>query len=213
MQNPQHVRTLGPLESKLRDWLEREPDVVVLSDTLLRWGIPGVRNVGPDVAVFRGVRDRERLLKDQSFDVRAAGVLPCLVVEVVSPTYKSMRDKDEVHNKELYARLGIEELVWVYPQGFREPMRIEGYRLGSRQKRYRRIRPDARGRVLSQTTGLFFSMDPGTGEVIVEDQATGERLLSREEAVELARQEAQARRKAEEELARLREEMQRRSSG
>lgn len=220
-QDPRHHRVLGPLEDTLRRWLERLPDVAVFYDRMIRWGIPGLRQVSPDVFVLKGLEDRERVRKGTYF-FQEIGIIPSLVIEVVSPAYSSQVEKDEVHLKELYQKAGVEEYVLVYPPGFPVPMAIVGFRLDD-QGRYQEIPKDRQGRIRSRTTGLYFSLDPEREQVVLEDVATGERLLTSEEeeaarqkaeiriALEkAARREAQTRaEEAEAEVARLREELER----
>lgn len=227
-QDPLHHRVLGPLDDTLRRWLERSPDVAVYYDRMIRWGIPGLRQVSPDVFVLKGLEDRERVGQGTYF-FQEHGIVPSLVIEVVSPSYPSQIAKDEIHLKALYEEVGVEEYVLVYPPGFPVPMGLRAFRLDD-QGRYREIPKDRRGRIRSRTTGLYFSMDPDRGQVVLEDVATGDRLLTaeeeeaarqraqiraarekaaRQEAERHAEEEASARRHAEEEVARLREELER----
>src|SRR5205807_8318382 len=62
--------------------LAGDPTAVVLSDCRVAWDVPGLRPLGPDVAVFVGARpggDRGTL------DVAEEGARPVLVVEITSP--------------------------------------------------------------------------------------------------------------------------------
>ena len=61
--------------------LEDEPATVVISDHLVDWNIPGVRPLCPDIAVFFNVKRRDEW---ETFDVKAEGAIPALVVEVTS---------------------------------------------------------------------------------------------------------------------------------
>jgi Uma2 family endonuclease len=66
----------------LTGWARSRDDLAVFADLKMRWGIPGLKNPGPDIAVVPGVRDKKR--KRDSFDVMKEGTRPCLVIEVVS---------------------------------------------------------------------------------------------------------------------------------
>lgn len=81
---------------------------------------------------------------------------------------------------------------------------VHGYRL-DRSGRYRTIEPDDQGRILSETTGLWFQISPDGRQVLLSRYPTGEPLLTREEEEELrkaaeekARAESEARKAAEE---------------
>ena len=86
--------------------------------------------------------------------------------------------------------------------------RIRGYRLGA-GRRYQAIEPDREGRLLSETAGLRFGASPDGQWVEIFVAATGERLLTSWEAEEKAAREAEGRKAAEEELVRLRAEIER----
>lgn len=199
-------------------YFRSDVDVMVLQDVQIQLGPAGP---SPDVSVIRGARNPARDL--ESFDVVEQGVLPCLLIEVISPRDPRIRHMDEVNKKDLYERVGIPEYLLVDPprRNKREHFRIYGYRLGL-GKRYRLIEPDREGRVLSETTGLRFGVSPDGKRIEVFDLA-GERVLTPEEALEKsdrdeearkaaedkAAQEVEARKAAETEVARLRAEIER----
>jgi Uma2 family endonuclease len=182
-------------------------DVFVLEDVKVLFG-PGFPAPGPDVSVIRGARDRDPDF--DSFDTVKQGALPCLLIEVISPSDARVRRMDEVDKKALYERIGIPEylLVDLPRRATGHRFRIRGYRLGT-GRRYQPIEPDGEGRFLSETAGLRFgvSQDGQWFEVFV--AATGERLLTSWEAEEKASREAEAREALEEELVRLRAEIER----
>jgi colicin import membrane protein len=70
--------------------LSEIPTAVVLGDCRVDWNIPGVRPLGPDIAVFLGVK-RSRSEQWDTFDVAAEGAKPALVVEITS---RSTREND-----------------------------------------------------------------------------------------------------------------------
>ena len=135
---------------------------------------------------------------------------------------------DEEDKRELYQEVGIPEYVLMLPPQVGETdqrFQIWGYRLG-RRRRYVPIQPDEKGRLLSETTLLLFGISPSGDRLEVFDARTGEQLLDldqqedamkaaerRAEAAESkAAREAEGRKAAEEELARLRAELERLSS-
>jgi Uma2 family endonuclease len=193
-------------------FFEDDPEVLVAGDMKMLWGIPGLEEPTPDVAVIRGVQDKQEVR--ETFNVPLEGVRPCLIIEVVSPKYPEIRRNDYVEKKTIYERAEIPEYLIVEPYRVRKsPIRQwTGYRLGP-DGRYQRIEPDAEGRLLSETTGLLFGIDEN-GSLLVVDTRTGNRLLdmsqldaARKAAEERAAQEAAARQAVEAELARLRAEL------
>ena len=62
--------------------LRNVQDAAAVSDCRVDWNIPGVRPLGPDVAVFFGLKRRRDWA---TLDVAAEGARPGPVVEVTSP--------------------------------------------------------------------------------------------------------------------------------
>lgn len=85
------------------------------------------------------------------------------------------------------------------------PYRIFGYRMDA-ARIYRPLVPDGEGRVLSETTGLWFAVSPSGRGVVIHDAATGELLRT-------SKEEEEGRKAAETELARLRAEIERLRGG
>lgn len=192
-QGRRHIDTCHLLYGYLRGYFRADEDVILLQDVKVLLG-PGLPGPGPDVAVIRGARDNDPDLT--SFDTVSQGVLPCLVIEVISPRDPRIRHMDEVDKKDLYERFGIPEYLLVDPphRTKRRHFRIYGYRLGL-GKRYRLIEPDREGRVLSETTGLRFGVSQDGKRIEVFDPA-GERILTPDEVWEKAAREEEARKAA-----------------
>ncbi len=200
-QGNRHFRTLDPVDDILRRKLERtRPGTGVFSDLQIIWSEPSMERSSPDVFV---VFDLERPPEEfgNSFDVAEEGVVPCLIFEIVSGTYKDTRDKDYELNPAHYARAGVKELVLVEPvtQGSPEIDILVGYRLGAGGT-YEEIEPDASDRILLETVGFRVHVEQAS--VVLEDAQTGERFLTSQE-------EEDARKAAEAEVSRLREELDR----
>lgn len=196
IQNSWHIATVYSLYDILSWRYEPRPDVFISSDLKMIWGILGLPDPAPDIAVIPGVRDRGRFRR--SFKVRREGTRPALVLEVVSdePEHQSADHHDKVA---IYERAGVPEyLILDPPTPFGKACLWTGYRLNS-AGRYEPIPADAEGRLLSTTTGLWFGVAPEGKSIQLVDAATGELLLSS----------AEGRRKAEAELARLRAELDR----
>ncbi|HEX7180532.1 MAG TPA: Uma2 family endonuclease [Thermoanaerobaculia bacterium] len=215
VQGQRHSATGREIANLLEHHFRPQPDVLVTYD-LKHWLIPGQPAPAPDVSVIRGVRERD--LDRSSFDVAEEGVSPCLMIEVVSPLDSRIREVDLDKKVRLYQQARIPEYIIVDSlrgKGARRRYHLLGYRLGS-AGRYRPIKPDSEGRVLSETTGLWFQISPEGDRVLVLEHPTGRRLLNLDEEGELrkaaeerAEREAEARKEAEAEIARLRSELER----
>src|SRR6516165_8904 len=82
VQTDAHDNDRAYLKSVFKARLSRNRTAAVLSDCRVDWNVPGIRPLGPDVAVFFGVR---RFIDWATFDVAAEGARPILVIEVTSP--------------------------------------------------------------------------------------------------------------------------------
>jgi Uma2 family endonuclease len=193
MQGKRHLDTARQIADRLEDFFRPVPDVLITMDMQHRFG-RGLDQPAPDVSVIRGVRNRDA--DRESFDVVAEGVRPCLIVEVVSPLSSRIRKTDLEDKVTLYRRVGIAEYLIVDCQLRDRRFRLIGYRLGS--SGYQPIEPDEEGRLLSETTGLWFQIAPDDNQVKMFEHPSGKPLLTRQEIRDLAQAESTARRAAEE---------------
>ena len=199
-----HFDFLVQLAGLLRSHFEPRKDIFVAGDMKMHWGIPGLKEPAPDIAIIPGVRDRDR--DRPSFHVVKEGTRPCLVLEVVSPFYPEIRRNDYEHKVAIYERVGIPEYLIVDPPSERrDRLIVTGYRLGP-DGRYHSIEPDDQGRLYSETTDLLFGIDEEGRFPAIVDARTGERLLSSEERADLEKERREA---VEAENARLRAELER----
>ena len=153
------------------------------------------KSVVPDVFVVLGLEPRDRRI----YKLWAERKPPNVVIEVTS---RKTKKKDTVTKPALYAELGINEYFLFDPtEDYLHPP-LQGNRLAGDQ--YERIAADARGALFSRELGLRLQAEGG--QLMFYRSDTGERLLTAEEA---RRVEAEARRNAEAEVARLREELRR----
>ena len=191
-----HVQQSVAIYNMLDNHYSDEPGVGVFLDMKMRWGIPGLKEPAPDVAVVPNLNHKEA--SRRSFDVVKEGTRPCLIVEVISPHYPG-DDSDKV---EIYERAGVTEYIIIDPHAEAEARESElwGYRLVG--NKYQPMQADEQGRLLSQTTGLWFELDERRRWVVLTDATTGEPLLTAR-GERAARLEAEAR--AAELEARLRE--------
>jgi Uma2 family endonuclease len=206
-QGKRHSDTAREIADQLSHFFRPAPDVLVTFDLKHLFG-PGLSQPSPDVSVIRGVRDKDA--DRESFDVIAEGVRPCLVIEVVSPLSSRIRKTDLEDKAALYRRVGIPEYLIVDSQRRDRRFRLLGYRLGraGHPSAYQPIEPDAEGRLLSETTGLWFQVSPDGSRVRVFEHPSGRPLPTREE-VENLRKVAEERALAESEARRAAEERER----
>jgi colicin import membrane protein len=203
-ENSQQELDRSYLSMLLRGRVADKPDMLVLSDCLIDWGVAGLRNHSPDVSVFEGVRDRNRSWG--TFAVAKEGARPLLTIEIVSPDAhdKQARDNDVVTKVREYYRAGVPLYLIVDQERVDGPRRLIGYRRGAR--RYARLRADGQGRVLLAPLRLLVGLRDK--RVVCWDADSGEELgdwLAMDQArrrAEASRDaEAQARRDAEAALA------------
>ena len=180
-----HLEELVYAWQALKDRFEADADVFVGANLFLyyRKGDPsGV--VAPDGFVVKGVpkllpgnrRRRKYLLWEERH-------VPCFVLETTSASTRSQDEK----KKRTYEELGVEEYFQFDPlEEYLHP-RLQGHCLMS--GRYRAIRPNPDGSLLSRATGVVFHAE-GT-QLRLTDAVTGAPLLRKEE-------ERKARRRAEE---------------
>jgi Uma2 family endonuclease len=212
-QSDPHAQVVTTLYQMLKRHYEPVQDVVIFFDMKIVWGIPGLPEPSPDLAILRGLPRREGR---SIYKVPEEGVLPCLIIEAVSFSDAAMYKNDHEEKVRIYQRAGIPEYLIIDPPfPPNDPLTLTAYRLAP-DGRYRRIDPDPMGRIHSETTNLFFAPSEDGRTVRVGDAGTGEWLLTgseeqaaRKVAEERAVREAEGRKAAEAEIARLRAELER----
>lgn len=193
------------------------PDIYVTGNLLLYYE-EGDRNrhVSPDLMVVHGVPPGRR----QIYKLWEEGRPPSVVFEITS---RSTRSEDLGLKKGLYEFLGVREYVLFDPrEEYLEP-RLRVYRLAP--EGYRLLEPGERlletlELELVEVEGALRLRDPATGALLptrletelrareYEERAQQSEVRARESEAR-ARSEALARRRAEEELAALRREVER----
>ena len=86
VQTDAHDNDRAYLKSVFKARLRANRTAAVLSDCRVDWNVPGIRPLGPDVAVFFGVR---RFIDWATIDVAAEGARPIRVIEVTTPETRS----------------------------------------------------------------------------------------------------------------------------
>jgi len=184
VQNSTHVYLSSQLLIMLDNRYTKNPRVGIFSDLKMRWGIPGLPEPAPDVVVVPNLK-RDKKSYRGSFSVKKEKARPCLIIEVVSPHYPG----DDTNKVKVYEKAGVPEYFIFDPKGgTNKDWEITALRLIN--GKYQPILPDAQSRWLSQTTGIYFSLNENKSWIILTDMVTGERILT-------PREEQEARRKAE----------------
>lgn len=202
-----HITLLLYLLGTLRDYFREDPNVYVAGNLFVYYveGDP-TQVVCPDVFVVKGVPRGERRV----YKVWEEGKGPDVVFELTS---KKTRYQDLGVKKGLYEALGVQEYFIFDPLGeyLRPP--LMAFRLTP--EGYRQVREEP---LVSQVLGLRLEVEGNFLRLV--DLRTGERLLTPQEAYEARRraeeraaEEAEARRRAEAELERLRAELERLRKG
>lgn len=198
VQTDAHQSDLTYLKDVFKARLAGQTTTVVVSDCRVDWNLPGVRPLGPDIAVFADV---ERYRDWATLDVAAEGARPLLVVEVTS---RDTRQNDVGKKVDFYYRAGVPLYVIadvLEEDDFERRLELIVYR--HTPDEYTRIEPDERGWVWLEPIGVWLGItaearlgydrlacfDPETGEEIGDYTAISQAL----EAEARARAEAEAR--------------------
>jgi colicin import membrane protein len=197
VQTDGHDSDLNYLKDVFKARLVNDPAKAAISDCRVDWNLPGVRPLGPDVAVFDGIKQHRDWA---TFNVKEEGARPLLVVEVTSPDTR----KNDVEIKVDYyhrARVPLYVIADVLEQGEERVIKLIGYRYTP--KAYERIQPDDRGRIWLEPVQLWLGLtldrmgnyqrlacfDPTTGAEVGDYTAISIALTAEAEA----RMEAEAR--------------------
>ncbi len=232
-QSQPHFDLMIALAELLQRHYESRDDVYVAGDMKMLWGIPGIPEPSPDIAVIFGVRKKHDSRRT-SFRCKREGTRPSLIIELVSSIDSGTRNNDYEKKVKIYQRVGIPEYFLFDPPTpvTDERLLLTGYRLDV-AGRYRKVDPDPQGRLHSITTNILFGVAENGRSPEVFDAATGQ-TISTPGQLDKARQAAEAKaireskarkaaeakalvaeeraRTAEAEIARLRAELDRKSS-
>jgi Uma2 family endonuclease len=202
-----HQRDAEYLRPIFRRRTARLPGGYFLADCLIDWNIPGILNHSPDLAVFRDVA-QPPVENIGTFRVGTFGGRCVLVVEIVDP---DTRENEVVHKLREYHRVRVPLYVLIDEERENGPRTVVGYRYTA--PRYVRMRPDRHGRVLLKPLGLWLAVEDQ--RAVCYDADTGQRfrdygeLCQAREAERQAREESDARQRAEQRVRDLEAELRR----
>jgi Uma2 family endonuclease len=147
-----HEEACHYLSDVFRSQLIDDPTAVVLSDVRVAWDVPELRPNGPDIAVFRGVREQRNW---STFDCAKEGVRPDVIVEITSP---ETRSNDLIDKVAIYAQAGVPLYLIVDTRVWRgqETLYLLGYHLTPRG--YEALAPDERGWFWIESVGVWLGL-------------------------------------------------------
>jgi len=166
-------------------------DVLVGGNLKMLWSDPQIKRVAPDVVVIPEVDDPGQDRK--SFDEKEEGARPVFALEVTS---ESSAPTDFDKKPGIYQKAEVEEYFIL--DSLTVPWTLVGRRLHAATGRYRKIRPDQKGRTLASSLEVLIAIGADGRSVELIDLGTGEKLRDLHAAEEAWRAEVKARRSAEE---------------
>jgi hypothetical protein len=171
------------LKSVFRSRVAGDPMAKVLSDCRVRFDVPGLEPLGPDVAVFSNLRSD---WDGGILEVVETGARPVLVVEITSA---ESRKNDFGPKMDYYHQAGVPLYVIVEarPESKGRGMKLHGFR--HTPEGYEPLPLDDRLRLWVEPLGIWMAIEGP--RVVCFDGRTGERFADYEDEVR-ARVEAQA---------------------
>jgi len=202
-ETPKHVMLIIDALNALQNHFRGDPRIYIIGNVFVYFlnELGTLNRVAPDIFVVRGVSREERRV----YAVEKEGKAPEFVIEFTS---KKTKKTDLNKNREMYAWLGVKEYFLFDPFGeYLEP-RLIGFKL--LRGKYERMAP-RHSRLLSKVLDLELAAEGD--DLRFYDARSGERLLTHIESEVVREQETAARRAAEAENVRLREELERLQKG
>jgi Uma2 family endonuclease len=176
VQHSKHQRSNNDLFDMLDNHYDDDPTIEVFNDLKMMWGISGLKEPAPDIAVVPNIKNK--WAGRSSFDVVKEGTCPCLVIEMMSEGYPG----DDTEKLNIYERAGVKEYFIINPHSTSPKPYYEmwGYRLTSEGgfDKYQRIKPNKQGRLLSETTKIWFGIYKKGQRLKLRDALTGKWLLT-----------------------------------
>ncbi|MEW6206726.1 MAG: Uma2 family endonuclease [Acidobacteriota bacterium] len=197
-----HVQLITDLRFALREFFRDRKDIHVGSNLLLYYEEGNPRKfIVPDVFVARVRKTPPRRV----YKMWEEGRAPSVVIEVSS---RETWLADVQRKWQLYERLGVSEYFIFDPEYSYQEQPLLAYRLQEGQLLQLEV---IGGRISSEELGLELV---DTGETLrLFNPATNQFLMTQDEMTDALQAEAEARRQAEDEVARLRDEIERLRGG
>lgn len=198
-ETPLHIDNLAYLVQMLRIRFEHDPQVYIAGNMFVYY-VPGnrLRHVSPDVFVVFGI-PKSTTPERRRYLVWEEGKAPDIVIELTS---ESTREEDIDDKMQIYRILGVREYFLYDPyEEYLDPP-LQGYRLVEGE--FQPITA-VTGRLPSSVLGLH--LEPSEGFLRLYDPATQAWLPTPPEEHQALLQAEEARRHAETELQRLRQEL------
>ena len=174
-----HFHVIVDLVASLKTHYANDPSIGVFGDLIMDWGISDLPGPAPDIAIIPNLKHKE--VDRGTFKVLEEGTRPCLVIEVMSPSYHL----DDTKKVPIYQQAGIAEYFLIKPR-LKDGIphyQLSGYRLQDGVYVPLFPKPNPWGLVLtSQTLQLRFEVEDQGRQVRVTDLRTGQRLLTQAEA-------------------------------
>jgi Uma2 family endonuclease len=174
---------------------------LILSDCLVDWGVPEIRNHSPDISVFADLEEMPDP-REGTFHLEESGGRCVLVIELVSP---DTRNNDVVHKFAEYHQVGVPLYVIVDEERPGAGRKLLAYE--HTEEGYAPLRLTERDRVEIPPLGICLGL--GEERVVCYDTITGEELGDYQQVIaaldaaeQKAEEEAKARKKAERKAAR-----------
>jgi Uma2 family endonuclease len=175
VQNSKHQRSTNEIFDMLDNHYEDNPTIEVFSDLKMMWGITGLKEPAPDIAIVPNIKNKGAARS--SFDGYPG---------------------DDTEKIDIYKRAGVKEYIIINPHSTASKPYYEmwGYRLTS-DGTYQRIKPNKQGRLLSKTTKILFGIYKKGRRLKLKDALTGKWLYTASDEKAGRLKEAKARQKAE----------------
>lgn len=191
VQTDAHDSDLNYLKDVFKAQLAAHPSAAVVSDCRVDWNLPGVRPLGPDIAVFFDVKQYRDWA---TLDVAAERVRPAMVVEVTS---RDTRRNDVETKVDYYCQAKVPLYVIadvVEEDDFTRRLELIAYTLTA--DGYKRVAADARGWLWLEPVRVWLGVarerrlgyerlacfDSSTGEEIGDYTAISQALTTEAEA-------------------------------
>jgi Uma2 family endonuclease len=198
IQRVKHAQCSIDIFNQLKNHYMNDLTVGVFFDLKIEWGISGLAEPAPDVSVIPHLKDKEA--DRGTFKVSKENTRPCLVIEVMSPTYPG----DDTDKVRIYEKAGVQEYFIVNPHAGKTKPYYEVWAYRLENGKYQAIKSDNQGRLLSDTTQVLFGVYNNGQHLRLKNALTGEWLMTAQESeaarlkeIKARQEETKAKEKAE----------------